>query len=123
MEVVGEPVVRVELGEGQQLRLASWEDMADHRDPRAPGALVKVMFRSHLSHEQSPIQCCLLAAGLCKQGGSPTVRLGGAGLSVTTWSELPQGSGLGTSSILAGAVVGAVWAALGAAFTRDQVRW
>ena len=50
------------------------------------------------------------------------------------WSDLPQGSGLGTSryryarpwylalpSILAGAVIAAIWTVLGAEYTRLEV--
>ena len=43
------------------------------------------------------------------------VRYGG-GFELHTWSNLPHGSGLGTSSILAGAVMAAVWKASGRYF-------
>lgn len=37
----------------------------------------------------------------------------GGGFSLQTWSNLPQGSGLGTSSILAGCVLSALWTVIG----------
>jgi len=45
----------------------------------------------------------------------------GYGLNIELWSELPQGSGLGTSSILAGTVVAACWSCLGASYTTSDV--
>lgn len=41
----------------------------------------------------------------------------GCGLVIETWSRLPQGSGLGTSSILASCIIGALWRATGRTFT------
>lgn len=37
----------------------------------------------------------------------------GSGFILNTWSNLPHGSGLGTSSILAGAVISALWTVVG----------
>ena len=45
----------------------------------------------------------------------------GCGFSIRTWSNLPQGSGLGTSSILAGCIVGALWAAIGLTYTVEHL--
>jgi hypothetical protein len=43
------------------------------------------------------------------------------GFELHTWSNLPTGSGLGTSSILAGAVMAVLWRAGGRAFTKGDV--
>lgn len=43
------------------------------------------------------------------------------GFELCTWSNLPTGSGLGTSSILAGAVMAALWKAAGFDFSRNAL--
>ena len=37
----------------------------------------------------------------------------GGGFELQTWSDLPHGSGLGTSSILAGTIMAALWRSIG----------
>jgi len=44
-----------------------------------------------------------------------------AGVQIETSSSLPEGSGMGASSILAGCVVAALWALRGARFSRSQL--
>ena len=41
----------------------------------------------------------------------------GHGLEIETWSDLPVGSGMGTSSILAGCVLSALWTAVGTSYS------
>ncbi|KAI1904031.1 hypothetical protein AGOR_G00001500 [Albula goreensis] len=87
------------------------QDLEDHCQPHAPGALLKavcvcsglVSFPSH-----QPLQEQLLQ------------RWGG-GLELHSWSLLPHGSGLGTSSILAGAVLAAVYRCTGRTFDTDSL--
>ena len=104
--------VRVVLAHGDTLEVRCLADMADHTNPGAPGALVK---------------CCLIAAGLVhldlpdKKFQERLARICGGGLRIELWSDLPQGSGLGTSSILAGAVLAALWTTLGAAYNRLEL--
>ena len=43
--------------------------------------------------------------------------LKGHGLEIETWSDLPVGSGMGTSSILAGCVLAALWTAVGTSYS------
>ncbi len=97
------------------LHICNLTDMADHCNPVARGALVK---------------CGLLAAGLIHLGEEDKTSLTlasqleqrlGSGLRLELWSDLPQGSGLGTSSILAGAVVAACWTAAAASYTRSDL--
>ena len=45
----------------------------------------------------------------------------GSGFVLQTWSNLPQGSGLGTSSILAGAVISSLWTVVGFKHDTDMV--
>jgi len=104
--------VSIFLGSGETLVIEKLEQMADYCNPTAPAALIK---------------CCLLAAGLVNtKPGSDSLadQLAGGcggGLQVEVWSDLPQGSGLGTSSILAGAVMAALWEAGGAVYSRRDL--
>lgn len=92
--------------------VCSLSDLADYCQPRAEGALVK---------------CALLGLpGLLDAGSATPLRdqlaaaLGssGVGLEIETWSLLPHGSGLGTSSILAGTLLAALAGALGRSYDR-----
>ncbi|XP_062849858.1 L-fucose kinase [Trichomycterus rosablanca] len=81
-------------------------DLEDYCQPHAPGALLKavcvcsevVSLSSSLSLEQQLLRCC--------EGG----------LELHSWSLLPHGSGLGTSSILAGALLAAVYRCTGRSY-------
>ncbi|XP_008580538.1 PREDICTED: L-fucose kinase [Galeopterus variegatus] len=81
----------------------SLEDMQDYCQPHAPGALLKAAF---ICAGIVDIRSKLLLSEqlLCTFGG---------GFELHTWSELPHGSGLGTSSILAGAALAALQRAAG----------
>jgi len=78
-------------------------DLEDHNSPSAPAALLK---------------CCFLCGGfadLAQRSASleEQLRRSGGGLHLISWSTLPQGSGLGSSSILAGAAIKAIFTAYG----------
>ena len=108
---VEEPHVEILLDDGELIFVKTRSDLDNHCSPTAKGALVK---------------CCLLAAGVLELDSGDTVAAQlvsrvGAGLRLELWSALPQGSGLGTSSILAGAVVAACWAAVGCSWSRRSV--
>ena len=45
----------------------------------------------------------------------------GGGLELSCWSKLPQGSGLGTSSILASALLAVIYTAMGYEFNRHNL--
>ena len=86
-------------------------DLADYCKPSAPGALLKAS---------------LLCTGFVSLApGAPPLaeqlRALGSGIEAHCWSHLPQGSGLGTSSILAGNVLAAMGAAVGRAFDGDSI--
>ncbi|XP_010642728.1 L-fucose kinase isoform X1 [Fukomys damarensis] len=89
----------------------SLDDLQDYCQPHAPGALLKAAFicagivdvRSELPlHEQ-------------------LLQTFGGGFELHTWSELPHGSGLGTSSILAGAALAALQRAAGRAMGTEAL--
>ncbi|XP_051884438.1 L-fucose kinase isoform X2 [Pristis pectinata] len=92
-----------EQGMPLEITCQSLDDLKDYCQPHAPGALLKAAF---ICTEiiQYPSQVSLrdqLMAGF------------GGGFELHTWSSLPHGSGMGTSSILAGAVVAALISAAG----------
>ncbi|KAK3697445.1 hypothetical protein RRG08_031209 [Elysia crispata] len=81
-------------------------DLEDYCQPRAPGALLKAAFVCvQLIDLQS-------SATLAQQ----LLDNFGCGFELHSWSNLPHGSGMGTSSILAGAVLAALLTAAGKSF-------
>uniref|UniRef100_A0A8C2V248 L-fucose kinase n=1 Tax=Chinchilla lanigera TaxID=34839 RepID=A0A8C2V248_CHILA len=83
----------------------SLDDLQDYCQPHAPGALLKAAFIcAGIVHVHSELP-------LCQQ----LLQTFGGGFELHTWSELPHGSGLGTSSILAGAALAALQRAAGRA--------
>ena len=54
----------------------------------------------------------LITGSICFQGH---------GLEIETWSDLPVGSGMGTSSILAGCVLSALWTAVGTKYSLSDL--
>ena len=123
---------RVEKIQQKQLQLVSGTDrrnvvivdslshMTDYTSPQAPAALLKAAFvcagivdlssEVRNCHQKLHNILCLLhvftmfQSPLCDQ-----LSKHGGGFELVTWSNLPQGSGLGTSSILAGAILAALW--------------
>ncbi|OQV21505.1 L-fucose kinase [Hypsibius exemplaris] len=94
-----------------RLELLETSDLSDYCIPNAPGALLKtcLIFANVLDPQ--------LPQSLSEQLQSKW----GSGFEIVSWSNLPQGSGLGTSSILAAAVVAALWSALGMKFDNEAV--
>ncbi|XP_077425220.1 L-fucose kinase isoform X2 [Vanacampus margaritifer] len=87
------------------------EHLKDYCQPNAPGALLKAV--------------CVCAGVASPSSQDPlgrqlTTRWRG-GLELHGWSALPTGSGLGTSSILAGALLAAVYGATGRSYTKDAL--
>ncbi|XP_072135387.1 L-fucose kinase isoform X2 [Mobula birostris] len=92
-----------EQGMPLEITCQSLDDLKDYCQPHAPGALLKAAF---ICTEiiQYPSQVSLQDQLMTGFGG---------GFELHTWSSLPHGSGMGTSSILAGAVVAALISAAG----------
>ena len=100
--------VSILLDSGTTVTVATLEDLRDHCSPAAPAALIK---------------CVLLAARVLEVDSAASLEQQlrdscDGGLDIQLWSDLPQGSGLGTSSILAGCCLAAVWTAAGQKYTR-----
>ncbi|XP_068549098.1 L-fucose kinase isoform X1 [Anas acuta] len=87
------------------------EDLRDFCQPHAPGALLKAAFictQIVQFPSQEPLRAQL-------------TRSFGGGFEVHTWSKLPHGSGLGTSSILAGAAMASLYRAAGKAASTESL--
>ncbi|XP_053304582.1 L-fucose kinase [Spea bombifrons] len=86
-----------------QLTCQTLADLQDYNQPQAPGALLKAAF------------ICTGTVSLTSEKSLQEQLLGGygGGFELHTWSFLPHGSGLGTSSILAGAVIAVLYEASG----------
>ncbi|XP_044126407.1 L-fucose kinase [Bufo gargarizans] len=103
---IPEPLLRLHSKSGPpgaeirtQLTCGSLAELQDYCQPQAPGALLKAAF------------ICSGTVNLtCEKPLSEQLaeRYGG-GFELQTWSNLPHGSGLGTSSILAGAVMAVLY--------------
>lgn len=107
------PVLRISLDEGLSVaEYAHLDELTDFNSPLAPAALSKCvcLFCGVLSLE--PPDGASLEQQLERAGG---------GLELISWSRLPTGSGLGTSSILAGALVRCVGLAMGKFYTPESL--
>ncbi|XP_075017051.1 L-fucose kinase isoform X1 [Calonectris borealis] len=115
---IGEPELRlVSLGGTPQSEAAvelvcrELEHLQDYCQPHAPGALLKAAFictQVVQFPSQKPLRVQLMESF-------------GGGFEVHTWSKLPHGSGLGTSSILAGAVMASLYRAAGKAASTESL--
>ncbi|XP_037280883.2 L-fucose kinase-like [Rhipicephalus microplus] len=95
----------------EEIKIFSMQDLLDYNQPGARGALLKA---------------CLIGSGVVQINHKNTLpeqllALHGGGIELQSWSNLPQGSGLGTSSILAAAIVSALWTAVGRTFDKLAV--
>ncbi|XP_016051894.1 PREDICTED: L-fucose kinase isoform X1 [Miniopterus natalensis] len=89
----------------------SLEDLQDYCQPHAPGALLKAAFIcAGIVHIHSRLS---LSEQLLHNFGG--------GFELHTWSELPHGSGLGTSSILAATALAALQRAAGRMMSREAL--
>lgn len=98
------------------------EELAAVPPPGCPTAIVKCalrycgIVRVAADNNDDDTGCATGDLGAQLQAA---VGAGSGGLCVETWSELPTGSGLGTSSILVGTVLAALGRACGRAYTRQ----
>lgn len=89
----------------------SLEDMRDYCQPQAPGALLKAVC----------VCSGLVSLSSAQPLGDQLMERWGGGLELHSWSSLPTGSGLGTSSILAGALLAAVYRCTGRTCPTDSL--
>ena len=101
-------------GEGsdaQAVECTTLSHLSDYSQPHAPAALLKAAFICAKIVEFPS------SASLAEQLSSRY----GCGFMLQAVSNLPQGSGLGTSSILGGAILGALWRAVGQLHSEDSL--
>ncbi|XP_060131908.1 L-fucose kinase isoform X3 [Zootoca vivipara] len=107
---IAEPELRLVSSSGRlegemvvELVCRDLEDLQDYCQPHAPGALLKAAL------------ICTHIVDLASQNSlrEQLMEHFGGGFELRTWSRLPHGSGLGTSSILAGAVMASLYQASG----------
>ncbi|XP_068452643.1 L-fucose kinase isoform X2 [Clinocottus analis] len=87
------------------------EDLKDYCQPHAPGALLKAVC----------VCCGLVSLSSQHALGDQLMQRWGGGVELHSWSALPTGSGLGTSSILAGALLAAVYRCTGQTYDTDSL--
>ncbi|KAA0177910.1 hypothetical protein FNF27_00458 [Cafeteria roenbergensis] len=113
-----------------EVRCVSLCDVADYFKPTARGALVKSallclgVLEIPGRAEGELLDCDGRVATEDSEGALEAqlrACFGGGGLEVETWSQLPQGSGLGVSSILAAAVLAAVSRCAGVRFSNASL--
>ena len=91
----------------------SMRQLRTYHQPQSPAALLKAaVCCAGLIDERSS---CSLEEQLIARFG-PT-----GGIEMHSWSDMPAGSGMGTSSILAGCCLGALWSAMGLKYDHDSV--
>ena len=107
------PLLRITIDPAAgPIEVRELSQLEDYNSPLAPGALPKCV-----------ILFCGVASLRDPRGRTLAEQLahGGGGLEVESWSRLPTGSGLGTSSILAAALVAAVGVASGVEYGADAL--
>ena len=95
----------------QEIVCSSLSQLADYNTPQAPGALLKA---------------CIVLAQIVRLDSEMTLQEQlkknfEGGFELQTWSHLPRGSGLGTSSILASAILRIVFEASGKLLDQDSL--
>lgn len=95
----------------QRLECTKLAHLADYSQPHAPAALLK-----------AAVVCARIVEFPSSQSLSDQLSSKfGCGFEITCRSTLPQGSGLGTSSILGGTILAALWKAAGEDHSRDSL--
>ncbi|EGD80832.1 hypothetical protein PTSG_11727 [Salpingoeca rosetta] len=99
---IKDPHIRLVLGSGssaQEVSVTSVAQVATYTQPHTPGALIKAAL------------CCAKVVSMTDDDSlqQQLLKVLGGGLELHSETNLPTGSGLGTSSILAGAVLAVVY--------------
>ncbi|XP_050398758.1 L-fucose kinase [Patella vulgata] len=110
-----EPVIKLEIvgaqGDKNTVVCSELSHLKDYCQPHAAGALLKSAF---ICTDVIDLNSNISLSEQLKTNY-------GGGFEMQSWSNLPQGSGLGTSSILAGAVIGALLRAAGKCCTSNSL--
>ncbi|GAB6027032.1 hypothetical protein CHUAL_013761 [Chamberlinius hualienensis] len=108
---ISDPVIVLHVDSGSQLKLTEKNQLFDYNQPLSQGALVKA---------------CICCTELVEMQGTESLKTQllvkcQGGIEIEIWSDLPKGSGLGTSSILAACVLGCLWTISGKAYDRSSL--
>lgn len=109
-----EPVITLKIGLGeinQVILIKHMKDILNYDQPNAQGALLKAAL---ICTEIVDINCEKTLQEYLKSNFE-------GGFEIQSWSNLPQGCGMGTSSILAGAIVSVLWSVSGKSFDKSAV--
>ena len=131
---IAEPkiVITIDPGPTQStIECTSLAELRDYCSPLAPGALPKTAllfcgvfaFNENLreaSSSEVPAEAKAEGGGAARPLSEQLAASGG-GVEVQSWSRLPTGSGMGTSSILAAALVACIGRAFGRAYDHDML--
>ncbi|XP_072169191.1 L-fucose kinase-like [Diadema setosum] len=95
----------------QEIVCEGLKDLSNYTNPQAPGALLKAAF------------CCaeVVTYPSNKSLKDQLQERYSGGFELHAWSDLPHGSGLGTSSILAGGVIAALWKVSGKTYDQSSL--
>ena len=118
VRVAPEPVIVLRsIDLGMQCRVESRDELADHDNPGDPFALAKAALCLAGFHPSA------VDADIRPEHGTLRAQLEefGGGLEVSLLAAAPKGSGLGTSSILAGTLLGALSDACGLEWDRSEL--
>ncbi len=113
--ILDEPVIRLNsIDGGRRLEISQLGDLLDYRRPGDPFALAK-----------AALAISGFAPGLANWPESVTLREilehFGGGIEITTLVGIPQGSGLGTSSILGATILGVIARLVGRQLTQQEL--
>ncbi len=109
-----------EVIHSESVHLKAVKDISDYNNPSASCALLKCAL---LIYGLFPVNKCAEGIENDKSSLQPFIddfcRMDNVGLELVSISKLPKGSGMGSSSILAGCILAAVGRCLGLGFDED----
>lgn len=113
-------------GDSSSLVLTEMRQLEDYYQPQAPGALVKAALFCASVLEETGSAGNVDGSASADSASDDRLREQlltrySGGFELHTWSDLPQGSGLGTSSILAGVVMAVLWRITGQAYSDQDI--
>lgn len=108
---ISDPIIILNLEGGSQLKITDKNHLFDYNQPLSQGALVKACI------------CCteVVTMDRVESLTKQLLEKCQGGIEIEIWSNLPKGSGLGTSSILAACVLGCLWTVSGKTYDRSSL--
>ena len=118
---INQPIIKVGYLDENDKVVANWtfdsmELLTDFDSPFSQAALIKACLVTAGIIAPPNAKCYSSSEHMSGLVDQLMSTVGSPGLEIYSWSNLPQGSGLGTSSILAGALISALWSLRGLTF-------